>query len=483
MDSNFLEWMCLKNMTEQIAKIILDLGGTLPSDDVEMKLVNEEGTPLWCVYMHTSPSGKYYIGITSQEPHKRWGNSGNQYRKQKSFWSAISHYGWDSFKHEILSYNLSESIAKLIEIELIKELNTTNRTYGYNVSLGGDGSNGVISSRRKKVICLNTLEIFDSVSEIKEKLGVWPKGDLNKHPIAGKYVFEYYDPAKTYEKVETPVKCKTAKIVCLTTLEKFSSILQVCKKYRMSQTHFINYMHTHAGDPNYYYGSLKDGTKLVWDYYNADKSYVRVCYNEPDTRIICLTTLCIFQDVTTAAKEMKCNQDNFKKHLKRETKYCCLDSDGNGMVWCKYEEGKSYKKEYVPKEEILKLMVSHFETPVICLNSLCVYKSIIEAHLATGANKSHIGAVCLGKRYSAGKSKDGQPLVWRYYDPNEHYQKLENPFRDKKSKKIRCVETGVEYDSVKKAAIALNINQSSIRNSCVYHRSIKKLHFEYVEDK
>ena len=73
-------------MNKRIEKIILELGGSLPSDDVEMKLVNEEGTPLWCVYMHTSPSGKYYIGITSRDPIKRWCLTGSGYKKQKMFY-------------------------------------------------------------------------------------------------------------------------------------------------------------------------------------------------------------------------------------------------------------------------------------------------------------------------------------------------------------------------------------------------------------
>ena len=28
----------------------------------------------YCVYKHTTPSGKIYIGITGQEPHKRFQN-------------------------------------------------------------------------------------------------------------------------------------------------------------------------------------------------------------------------------------------------------------------------------------------------------------------------------------------------------------------------------------------------------------------------
>ena len=50
----------------------------------------------WIVYQHISPNGKSYIGITQQDPEKRWQN-GKGYTGQKKFYNAIKKYGWDSF--------------------------------------------------------------------------------------------------------------------------------------------------------------------------------------------------------------------------------------------------------------------------------------------------------------------------------------------------------------------------------------------------
>ena len=48
------------------------------SSEQTQKETKEENK--WCVYMHTSPSGKKYIGITSQEnPERRWGAGGSGY--------------------------------------------------------------------------------------------------------------------------------------------------------------------------------------------------------------------------------------------------------------------------------------------------------------------------------------------------------------------------------------------------------------------
>lgn len=89
------------------------------------------------VYKHTCPNGKVYIGITSQNPIKRW-DRGIGYINNKHFYRAIQRYGWNSIKHEILYSELSEQEAKDVEIQLIRDYNSTNPIYGYNKTKGGD---------------------------------------------------------------------------------------------------------------------------------------------------------------------------------------------------------------------------------------------------------------------------------------------------------------------------------------------------------
>ena len=89
------------------------------------------------VYKHTNKvNNKVYIGITCQEPTKRWAN-GSGYRTQH-FSRAILKYGWDGFSHEILYEGLSEAQAKVLEVSLIYYYKSTNPKYGYNISEGGD---------------------------------------------------------------------------------------------------------------------------------------------------------------------------------------------------------------------------------------------------------------------------------------------------------------------------------------------------------
>lgn len=93
----------------------------------------------YIVYQHTSPSQKRYIGITSQEPQKRWKN-GLGYCNNPLFYNAIKKYGWDSFIHEILYSGLTEEEACRIEEQLIAQYKSYDKQYGYNVALGGEAN-------------------------------------------------------------------------------------------------------------------------------------------------------------------------------------------------------------------------------------------------------------------------------------------------------------------------------------------------------
>lgn len=109
----------------------------------------------YCVYIHTSPSGKRYIGQTGKKPERRWDNGNGYLSKNKNgkynqpaFANAILKYGWDNFEHEIVATNLTKEEADTLEKALIKKMDTMNYKYGYNCAEGG--SCGAISEETKK---------------------------------------------------------------------------------------------------------------------------------------------------------------------------------------------------------------------------------------------------------------------------------------------------------------------------------------------
>ena len=94
---------------------------------------------MYTVYKHQNKiNGKIYIGITMQEPEKRWGNNGINYKTSPHFYAAIQKYGWNNFDHDILFENLTHDEACSKEQELIEYYNSMNREFGYNSTSGGD---------------------------------------------------------------------------------------------------------------------------------------------------------------------------------------------------------------------------------------------------------------------------------------------------------------------------------------------------------
>lgn len=105
----------------------------------------------YTVYMHTTPNGKVYVGITSQTNINRRWQCGMGYRMQPMFYRAIVKYGWDNIKHEILYSGLSKEEAEKIEIALITMHDSTNPSHGYNVENGGNCA-GTHSEETKRKI-------------------------------------------------------------------------------------------------------------------------------------------------------------------------------------------------------------------------------------------------------------------------------------------------------------------------------------------
>lgn len=118
----------------------------LKKDFLELGTGNMEKK--YCVYKHTSPNGKVYIGITCQNPLKRWRN-GKGYETQVLFYRAIVKYGWDNFEHEILYSGLTKEEAEQKEINLIKQYKSDVSEHGYNIREGGSTSLWAESSKEK----------------------------------------------------------------------------------------------------------------------------------------------------------------------------------------------------------------------------------------------------------------------------------------------------------------------------------------------
>ena len=255
---------------------------------------------MYKVYMLLFPSNKVYIGLTGKDVEERWKNG---YGYHSPFVSnAIKKYGWDNVQKYVLFDNLTVDQAKLKEIELIKWFNSTNRKFGYNISSGGESKSGVkmsdeskrrlrelrlgkklsvetkrkISEKQKgsnnqharRVICLETMKIYDTLTQAQEETGATKICDCCRHSLkhksSGDLHWEYYDEQlseKDYKDIlywileeeyqnkhhkmseenkKKLVDSCVVKVLCVESGEIFNSIIDACKKYGASPANVCN---------------------------------------------------------------------------------------------------------------------------------------------------------------------------------------------------------------------------------------------------
>lgn len=286
----------------------------------------------------------------------------------------------------------------------------------------------VYKSRRKKIICLNTLEIFDYSKEIEEKYGV--KNSFVNAVCNGKnkyikinnepFVFMFYDEYINNEvcvenilkDVHTVFEEKRQKQpVCLNTNEIFSTLKEASDKYNIAYPSIIkccNGLSSYAGK----LPTTKE--KLIWMYLkdyelltNDELMKIKSKFN--DRSVVQLTKnmeyIKEFQSLDEASDILNIEKVYISEVLKNKRK----SSNGYVFMYCEdYEQNKDNltKIKYKSRsKEVLQLDVE--------LNILKQFKSVTEAHETTKI--SHISTVCRGERQKAGGYK------WMYKEDYEKY--------------------------------------------------------------
>lgn len=196
----------------------------------------------YSVYIHKFPNGKVYIGITTKTNMKeRWRN-GKGYSCNNLMTKAINKYGWNNIEHKILYTDLSEKEAKQKEIELIKQYNSNNSNYGYNLSIGGEGATGykhtpeqIEKQKKNRKPHIYTEEDKQKLSEIYKK--IWSNEEYKKKM---KKIFKNRKPRKHYKlSKETIEKIKQTRKVkyirCIETNEIFRGTRDASEKLNIDR--------------------------------------------------------------------------------------------------------------------------------------------------------------------------------------------------------------------------------------------------------
>ena len=91
-----------------------------------------------CIYKHTFPDGKVYIGQTlSGNTERRW-QEGFGYQGQKKVFEAIVKFGWENIKHEVIEDHIEDADTDMRETFYIVAYDAVLNGYNSNYGHGGE---------------------------------------------------------------------------------------------------------------------------------------------------------------------------------------------------------------------------------------------------------------------------------------------------------------------------------------------------------
>lgn len=267
----------------------------------------------WCVYMHTSPEGKSYIGQTKNTK-ARYGKDGLGYVSCTKFWQAISRFGWDNFTHTILErgiYSQEEALQR--EKYWIAFYDTCNN--GYNANEGG-----FMSPIEEKAILqiepdtLRVVERYRSLQEAVKITGISApcisQCCSRLIQTAGKFCWCYEEDYKDdWEMPHSSVR-RGRRIYCIETGEIFFSPQEVAKREGVTTCCISRVC---GSNPKYRWRAVH-GKHYC---YLGEEGQFQVPHNNNLTSLRCLETGEIFASMIEVAKKYEYSYWSLKNNVKK----------------------------------------------------------------------------------------------------------------------------------------------------------------------
>lgn len=332
-------------------------------------------------------NNKIYFGQTVNSFNRRYSNSDLCLKTHNEHLNnAINKYGIKNFQID-KEFDVAYSKEELDDLEdmYIKIYNTINSDFGYNKKLGG-GNGRPTEETLKKL----------SESHIGINVGA-------EHPRA-------------------------KKVVLINTGEVFETMTQASDKYNLSTSKISSC----CSKKRYSCGTTTNGMKMVWRYYDEYihmtkeeidfiinyatlKNKHNGIYNPTSKKVVCLTTLEIFECMKHACDKYNLSAGSLSSACNGKYTYHGKDVNGNRLVWRYYDEYILLSKEEID-ELINKAYTTKNKTnkvKIICITTNEVFDSIKEAQEKYGCK--NISAACSGKIKHCGVLKDGTKLKWMHY--------------------------------------------------------------------
>lgn len=426
---------------------------------------------LYCVYKHTAPNGKVYIGQTKAGAQNRWANGkGYTCHRHGWFWKAIEKYGWENIKHEIIYDNLSKELADYYEKFFINLYQSTDKRYGYNCQTGGsrdykysDESRKKISEGLKKHYAINGHPFTDKARKalMKRQGRQIVQYDLDGHKIA-----EYQSAFEASQKtgisnskingvVRDPKRNRqTGGFMWLYKEEATETIEPYKKKRPCNQYDLEGFLIRQWGDVKkadkyYSHGKKKrksaekccDGVRCQTAY-----GYMWKYSDEADEKI---------EPYQIGKKVLQFDRDgNFIKCWKNTAEIKSV-LGWNVKNSCEHRSKTTYGYQWRYEGDetpLLKISNPHIVHKSVQQYSMtgdfiAEYKSVREASDATGVNVNNIQECCYNE-----KRKATGGYIWKYTNDNYEvtpYKRLRAHFVGKVNKNGVVVKV---YNTIKEAA-------------------------------
>lgn len=182
-------------------------------------------------------------------------------------------YGESNFEFTILELCDENAIDEL-EQHYISKFSTTNRENGYNLDSGGNKNKHHSEETKRKISKSNTGKIHPEETRRKISIGRTGITRGKNHPFYGRKLSkEHVELLRQYAKSRYGDKCYQArKIICINTQEIFSTIKEAAEKYKHYGVNDIN-IGKCCKNKRRYCGRFEDNTPIQWAYYEEGKTY------------------------------------------------------------------------------------------------------------------------------------------------------------------------------------------------------------------
>lgn len=178
-------------------------------------------------------NGKVYIG-QSVSPEARWRRHKSDARTGKNqfyLYRAMRKDSLQNFTFEIIAQAKSLEDIDIIEVVCIRQYNSSDKKYGYNIALGGNGKRVVSEETKRKLSKINTGKKATEETKNKMSQSMLGKNSGEKNGMFGKSSIN----AKLTQEQAADIRAE----YCVNK----TAMLKLAHKYNVSKKTIFNIIH------------------------------------------------------------------------------------------------------------------------------------------------------------------------------------------------------------------------------------------------